>query len=59
MVSTSISSAREILGRPGMSIMLPAMGTRNPAPAERETSVMWRVHPVGAPSFFGSSEKEY
>jgi len=42
-----------------MSIMLPAMGTRKPAPAERETSVMWSVQPVGAPSFFGSSEKEY
>ena len=42
-----------------MSIMLPAMGTRKPAPAESATSLMFRVQPVGAPSFFGSSENEY
>src|SRR5260370_39179702 len=46
--STSMVRAREALGRPGISIMLPEMTTRNPAPAERTTSVMWRVQPVGA-----------
>ncbi len=52
-------AAREIFGRPGISIMLPAMATTKPAPLERLASVTLRVQPVGAPIFFGSSEREY
>ena len=33
--STSMDSARDTLGRPGMSIMFPAMTTTNPAPADK------------------------
>ena len=42
-----------------MSIMLPAIGTMKPAPADNDTSLMRRVQPVGAPVFLGSSLKEY
>ena len=45
-------AAREIFGRPGISIMLPAMATTKPAPLERLASVTLRVQPVGAPIFF-------
>jgi len=37
--STSMEEARETFGRPGMSIMLPAITTTNPAPAESEALV--------------------
>jgi len=57
--STSMARALLVLGRPGMSIMLPQMTTRKPAPAEREMSVTWRVQPVGAPMSLGLSEREY
>src|SRR5215470_12087788 len=56
---TSTLAARETLGKPGISIMLPAMATMNPAPAERDASLMLSVHPVGAPSSLGLSENEY
>src|SRR6476646_5845041 len=42
-----------------MSIMLPAMATTKPAPAERDASVILSVHPVGAPRSLGLSENEY
>src|SRR5579871_1228553 len=57
--SRSMDAARETLGRPGMSIMLPEMTTTKPAPAEREALVTLRFQPVGAPSFLGSSDREY
>jgi hypothetical protein len=57
--STSMDSARDTLGRPGISIMLPAMATTKPAPAESHASVMFSVQPVGAPRHLGSSVREY
>ena len=54
-----MAKAREVLGRPGMSIIAPEMTTRKPAPAERAMSVTWRVQPVGAPGSLGSSLSEY
>src|SRR5215471_127331 len=57
--STSMLAARETLGSPGMSIMLPAITTTKPAPAESEASVTFKVQPEGAPRSFGLSEKEY
>jgi len=57
--STSIEEAREIFGSPGISIMLPEITTTNLAPADSEALVAFSVQPVGAPSFFGSSESEY
>src|ERR1700704_5431195 len=56
---TSTLAAREILGRPGISIMLPAIATMKPAPAEREASLILSVQPVGAPGSLGLSENEY
>src|SRR5712664_4338139 len=57
--STSMEEARDTLGRPGISIMLPAITTTNPAPAESEALVTLSVQPAGAPRRFGSSDKEY
>src|ERR1051325_6627488 len=57
--STSIEAARETLGRPGISIMLPEITTTKPAPAESDAFVTLRVQPVGAPRRLGSSESEY
>src|ERR1700737_3833412 len=57
--STSMEEARETFGRPGISIMLPAITTTNPAPAESEALVTLSVQPAGAPRRFGSSDKEY
>src|SRR6476620_1071807 len=56
---TSTLAARETLGKPGISIMLPAIATMNPAPAEREASVILSVQPVGAPRSLGLAENEY
>src|SRR4051794_15568571 len=56
---TSTLAARETFGNPGISIMLPAIATTKPAPAEREASVILSVHPVGAPRSLGLSENEY
>src|SRR6202140_3530463 len=56
---TSTLAARETLGKPGISIMFPAMATMNPAPAERDASVIFSVQPVGAPRSLGLSENEY
>src|SRR5437870_12603075 len=57
--STSIDAARETLGSPGMSIMLPEITTTNPAPAESDALVTFRVQPLGAPSSLGLSDREY
>src|SRR5436853_7022434 len=48
--STSIDAARATLGSPGMSTMLPQMTTTNPAPADSDALVTFRVEPLGAPS---------
>src|SRR5258707_1139576 len=56
---TSTLAARETLGRPGISIMFPAIATMNPAPAERDASLMLSVQPEGAPRSLGLSENEY
>src|SRR5258708_22994105 len=57
--STSMEEARETFGRPGISIMLPAITTTNPAPAESEALVTLSVQPAGPPTRFGSSTTEY
>src|SRR5216683_315398 len=57
--STSMEEAREIFGRPSISIMLPAITTTNPAPAESEALVTLSVQTAGAPRRLGSSDKEY
>ena len=56
--STSIAAARVIFGSPGMSIMLPAITTTKPAPAESEALVTFRVQPVGTPRHLESSDSE-
>src|SRR5260370_28861765 len=56
--STSIEEAREIFGRPGISIMLPAITTTNPAPAESDAFEKLCVQPAGAPRCFGTADKE-
>src|SRR5437763_1832131 len=57
--STSIEAAREIFGRPGISIMLPAIATTKPAPAESDALFTFRVQPVGTPRLLGSWDSEY
>jgi len=47
------------LPRPGISIMLPAIATTNPAPADNVTSLIVSVQPDGAPIIVGSSLNEY
>ncbi len=54
-----MASARGSLGNPGISIMLPEIATTKPAPAESDASVIFNVHPVGAPISLGLSESEY
>src|SRR3989449_863487 len=56
---TRIFSAAGVFDSPGMVMMSPASATTNPAPAEGRMSRTWSVNPLGAPSFAGSSEKEY
>src|SRR5882724_4966302 len=56
---TSTLAARDTLGRPGISIMFPAITTTKPAPAESDASVTLRTQPEGAPSSLGLSENEY
>src|SRR5215471_2573468 len=59
LASTSTLKARGALGNPGISIMLPAITTTKPAPAESEASVTFKVQPLGAPRSLGLSENEY
>src|SRR5947209_4966459 len=56
---TRIFSAAGVFESPGMVMMSPASGTTNPAPADGRMSRTWSVKPLGAPSFAGSSLKEY
>src|SRR5437763_8326529 len=56
---TRIFSAAGVFESPGMVMMSPASATTNPAPAEGRMSRTCSVQPVGAPSFVGSSLKEY
>ena len=51
--STSSFWACGTLPRPGISIMLPAIATTKPAPAESVTSLMDSVHPSGRPHGLG------
>ena len=43
---------------PGMVVMVPTKGYRNPAPTLALTSRMGKVKPVGAPFLLGSDESE-
>ena len=52
-------SAAGDLGSPGIVIISPVRTTTNPAPAEIFTFFIVTVKPLGAPSFVGSSEKDY
>ena len=56
---TSIFSAEGTFGSPGIVIMSPVSATVKPAPAETLTLRTVTLNPSGAPSFAGSSEKEY
>ena len=56
---TSILTAAGTFGSPGMVIISPESATTNPAPALTLTLRMVSVKPSGAPSFCGSSEKDY
>ena len=55
----SISSAEGFLGSPGISIISPAIATKNPAPAESLTSFTVISNPVGLPSSFGLSDRDF
>ena len=54
----SMISAAGFLGKPGMVIMEPHMGTMNPAPAESRTSRTVILYPLGLPFLAGSSEMD-
>ena len=56
---TSIFTAAGTFGRPGIVMMSPASATTKPAPALTFAARIVRVKSSGAPSFFGSSEKDY
>ena len=55
----AILSALGDLGRPGISIISPAMATTNPAPALNCRSLIVSLKPLGAPKRFGLSLNEY
>ena len=55
----SINSAAGFLGNPGISIIDPAIATKNPAPADNLTSLIVIVNPVGRPSRFGLSDNDF
>lgn len=56
--SSSIFTAAGTLGRPGIVMIAPVKGTTKLAPAERLTSRMVMVNPVGAPKTLGSSVRD-
>ena len=56
---TSMFSAAGTFGRPGIVMMSPVSATMKPAPAETFRLRTVTVKPSGAPSSFGSSEKDY
>jgi hypothetical protein len=47
------------VGRPGMVVIDPTNGNKNPAPTDALTSRIGRMNPVGAPLRDGSELKEY
>ena len=51
----SINSAAGFLGNPGISMIVPAIATRKPAPADNLTSLIVILNPVGHPNRFGLS----
>ena len=55
---SSIMTAAGTFGKPGIVKMEPVSGMTKLAPAERRTSRIWIVNPVGAPRTFGSSERD-
>ncbi len=55
----AICSAAGTRGRPGMLMISPAIATTKPAPADRRTSRIGSVCPVGAPRSSGSAAKLY
>ena len=57
--STSILSAAGCLPSPGMSMMLPATATTNPAPPLTMMSRTCTVKPEGRPTSLALSEREY
>ena len=52
-------SAAGTTGRPGMSIISPAIATTNPAPLLTTTSRILKGKPSGRPYSAGLSEREY
>ena len=56
---TSSLCACGTLPSPGISIMLPAMATTKPAPADSDASEMVSVQSEGAPISLASSLNEY
>jgi len=55
----SIFSAAGVFGKPGIRIIVPAIGTIKPAPDESSTSLILTVNPSGRPLMFGSSESDF
>ena len=55
----SIPQAAGTAGSPGKVMMSPVSATMNPAPLQRRIVATLTVNPVGLPSLFGSSDKEY
>ena len=55
----SIFSDVGFAGRPGIVVILPVIGTKNPAPAENLISLTVILKPLGLPKYFGLSESEY
>ena len=55
----SINSAAGFLGSPGISIISPAIATKNPAPADSLISFIVILNPFGRPNKFGLSESDF
>ena len=55
----SINSAAGFLGNPGISMTVPAIATRKPAPADNLTSLIVILNPVGRPNRFGLSDNDF
>lgn len=50
-----ISKKRGRVGRPRIFVMLPQIGTINPAPADTKISFTTSLKPTGVPLIFGSA----
>src|SRR5665648_307535 len=59
LLSISIFSAAGFFGSPGIIIMLPAIGTINPAPDARSIFLIFTLKSFGRPFFDGSSESDF